>query len=339
MLIARTFALAGVGVLVAWWLALPLPFLLGPMFACLIAALSGLQLKSANGLGDLMRTILGVAVGASITPDLIGRLPDMALSISMIPVFLILTGLIGYPLLHRVFKFDAATSFYGAMPGGLQDMLIFGEEAGGDTRALSLLHATRVLIVVTTLPFFLSGMLGLDLTNPPGQPASETAPIELVIMAICAIAGWQIAKRIGLFGASILGPMILAAIASLSDLIHIRPPAEAILLAQFFIGLGVGAKYAGITITEVRHILGAALAYCACIGTVSVVFASVTFQLGLASLPAALMAFAPGGQAEMTVLAIVAGFDVAYVVLHHLVRLTLVIIAAPFVARMIGIKK
>ena len=48
-------------------------------------------------------------------------------------------------------------------------------------------------------------------------------------------------QRIGLFGASILGPMIVTAALSLADLIHIRPPAEAILAAQFFIGIALGA--------------------------------------------------------------------------------------------------
>lgn len=337
MIKLRTFIIALVGVLIAWLLGVPLPFLLGPMFACLVAALAGLKLGHVSLLGHLMRTVLGVAVGSSITPALVDRLPEMALSVALVPVFLVVTGIIGYPLLHRLFGFDKPTSFYGSMPGGLQDMLAFGEEAKGDVRALSLLHATRVLAVVTALPFVLTGIMDFDLSSPPGQPALETAPIELIIMVICALAGWWIAAKIGLFGASILGPMLLTAIASLSDLIHIRPPAEAILAAQFFIGLGVGAKYTGITLAEVRHIVVAGLAYCAVIGSISMGFALVVVNRGLAELPAALLAFAPGGQAEMAVLAIVAGFDVAYVVLHHVIRLVLVITLAPFFARLLGI--
>ncbi|MEC9196598.1 MAG: AbrB family transcriptional regulator, partial [Pseudomonadota bacterium] len=49
----------------------------------------------------------------------------------------------------------------------------------------------------------------------------------------------------------------------------------------------------------------------------------------------AFLAFAPGGQAEMTVLSIVTGADLGYVVTHHLMRIILVIIGAPVLARVL----
>mgnify|MGYP002714547853 CR=1 FL=1 len=47
-----------------------------------------------------------------------------------------------------------------------------------------------------------------------------------------------------------------------------------------------------------------------------------------------ILAFLPGGQAEMIVIAIIAGADLAYVVSHHLLRIVLVILLAPIVARL-----
>jgi uncharacterized membrane protein AbrB (regulator of aidB expression) len=58
----------------------------------------------------------------------------------------------------------------------------------------------------------------------------------------------------------------------------------------------------------------------------------VIYFLGLGGKVEAFLAFAPGGQAEMTVLAIVAGADLGFVVTHHLVRIILVITGAPIVA-------
>ncbi|MBT8473895.1 MAG: AbrB family transcriptional regulator, partial [Alphaproteobacteria bacterium] len=46
-----------------------------------------------------------------------------------------------------------------------------------------------------------------------------------------------------------------------------------------------------------------------------------------------------GGQAEMTVLAIFAGADLGFVIVHHLVRITLVILLAPVAARLFGITR
>jgi uncharacterized protein len=162
------FAVLGTGLF--WWGGLPLPFLFGPLFACLLAALAGAPLKGLGQISVAMRTILGVAVGASLTPEVVERLPQMAVSVSLIPVYIALIGLIGVPFFRRVYGFDWATSWYAAMPGGLQDMVLFGQEAGGDVRALSLIHATRVLIIVTVAPLILTQGFGVTLDNPIGAP-------------------------------------------------------------------------------------------------------------------------------------------------------------------------
>ena len=83
----------------------------------------------------------------------------------------------------------------------------------------------------------------------------------MIIMAAAAIIGWRGAVFIGLFGAAILGPMIVSAALSLGDIIHSRPPAEAILAAQFFIGIGVGSHYCGITLSEVRKFVVSGAVY------------------------------------------------------------------------------
>ncbi len=329
-----TLALAAAGALVFQFLSLPLPLLLGPMFACLLAALAGMPMKGAPPVSSAMRLVLGVAVGASLTPALFHRLDEMALSVALVPVFTAIIVLTGYPYFRRV-GFDHPTAYYCSVPGGLQDMAIFGEEAGGNIRALALVHATRVLVIVSLMPVLLTLIWGLELSGPPGVPAAEVAPQEFVVMLICAVFGWWAATRIGLFGAAILGPMIVAGIASMTGLLHARPPAEVMQFAQFFLGLGIGVKYAGITSEELRRYVGASLGYCLLLAVLSVIFAEIVIQTGLAAPLEAIMAFAPGGQAEMVLLAIIAGADMAYVVTHHLTRVVLVITCAPIASRLL----
>ena len=327
-----TLILAGAGTLAFWALDLPLPFLFGPMAACLIAALSNVPIKGFGQVSVAARTILGVAVGASITPDLFHQLPQMAMSVALVPVFIALIGIIGVPFFRHVWGFDGPTAYYAAMPGGLQDMVIFGTEAGGDPRALSLIHATRVLIIVTLAPAFLTLAYGAGLTNPIGAPVTELPVGEMALMAAAALIGWKGGERIGLFGASILGPMIVTAALSLSDLIHSRPPAEAILAAQFFIGCGIGVHFLGVTWGELTRVVLAGIAYVLVLAVLAAGFTGLVTWAGLGNPVEAFLAFAPGGQAEMTVLAIVTGADLGFVITHHLTRIVLVIVGAPLVA-------
>lgn len=333
-ILIQTYGIAAFGVAVFHAIGLPLPWLLGPIIACLCAALLGFQLRGVAVLNNAMRSILGVAVGATFSASLILSMSGMWATLLLVPAMVFLIGLVGVPYFQRLWGFDFATSYYSAMPGGLQDMLVFGEEAGGDVRALSLIHATRVLVIVVALPFILKGYWNVDLSNPPGVPAASLPSSQLMLMVFAGLAGWQIAKAVGLFGASILGPMILAGILALTGILEHRPPAEAIWTAQFFIGMTVGTKYAGVTGAEVRRDVLAALGFCIILLVLAAIFVEFVHLFSLAPPMEALLAFAPGGQAEMTVLALIAGADLAFVIAHHVLRIVVVIIGAPVAARL-----
>lgn len=332
-LLTATVALVGLGV--ALNLRLPLPFLFGPMLACLVAALCGARLLGFGQVSVGARTVIGVAVGASVTPALLAQLPAMGLSLALVPLYVAAIGLVGVPFFRRLCGFDPVTAFYAAMPGGAQDMIALGQEAGADPRALSLVHATRVAVIVTVAPLLLSTLYGTSLDRPPGAPAATLPPLELALMAAAALVGWKGGERLGLFGAAILGPLLVTLVLSLLDVIHHRPPAEAILASQALIGVSIGVHYVGVTARELSRTVAAGVAFVLVLAVLAAAFAEGAVLAGLAPPVEAFLAFAPGGQAEMVVLAIVAGADLGYVVAHHLARVVLVLVGAPLAARLI----
>ncbi len=329
-----TYALGLAGAVVFIALNLPLPWLFGPMAFCLLGALAGLQIKTVKPLGEAMRTILGVAVGASVSVGLLLGLGDIWATLLLVPVMVLLIGWIGVWFFQRFAGYDFPTAYYAAMPGGLQDMIVFGEEAGGNVRAISLIHATRVLVIVVLLPLILVSAWGADLDRPPGAAIASFDPVQLAIMAGCGLIGWQGAKRLGLFGASILGPLILAALASLVGILNTRPPAEVIWAAQYFIAVGIGSKYTGVTAKELRHDITAGLGFCLILLGLTAVMVEGVVLLDLAAPIDAILSLAPGGQAELVVLALIVGADIGFIVAHHLLRIFIVILGAPILARL-----
>jgi len=157
-----------------------------------------------------------------------------------------------------------------------------------------------------------------------------------VLMVVAGFVGWKGAERVGLFGASILGPMILTAILSLAGIITHRPPAEVIWASQFFIGIAVGVKYAGITTRELKVDVTAGLVFSAAVALVAAAFIYGIGHSGIAPQLEAFLAYLPGGQAEMTVVAIIAGADLSFVVTHHILRIFVVIMFAPVVNRVLN---
>ncbi|MCH9019696.1 MAG: AbrB family transcriptional regulator, partial [Proteobacteria bacterium] len=89
----------------------------------------------------------------------------------------------------------------------------------------------------------------------------------------------------------------------------------------------------------VRHVLRAVLV--AAGATAIMLTTGVAFSLALnatTDLPVAALtlAFAPGGLAEMSLIALALGIDPAFVSTHHVVRIFLVVILAPLAYRVIA---
>lgn len=97
--------------------------------------------------------------------------------------------------------------------------------------------------------------------------------------------------------------------------------------------------YVGVTVTEIRRIVLAGVVYVLILASLAALFTELIVLLGAAPAVDGFLAFAPGGQAEMTVLAIVAGADLGYVIIHHLIRILVVITGAPLVARFLRARR
>ncbi|MCY4446447.1 MAG: AbrB family transcriptional regulator [Rhodobacteraceae bacterium] len=313
-------------------LGLPIPLLIGPMVGCLVAALIGFQLEGFGIISILMRTVLGVAIGTTITPGILSQIGQLGFSLLIIPLFLVVVCSVGY-IYFKLMGFGSSTSYYASIPGGLVEMLLFGDKAGANVRALSLIHATRVLVIMLIVPFVVISIWNIDLTRPPGINLTQAPLQELGLMIVSGLAGWKLAATMKIPGATILGPMVLAAILSLTGMITVRPPVEFIWSAQFFIGLGVGIRYNGVTGSEVRKYILSGLGYCLLLSLISILFTISIVELLDSSPIDTLLAYLPGGQAEMAIIAIVADADVTFVISHHVLRLILVLMLVQVVAR------
>jgi len=63
--------------------------------------------------------------------------------------------------------------------------------------------------------------------------------------------------------------------------------------------------------------------------TTTVAFALLVYEIGSVPFQSAILAYSPGGLAEMSLVALALGIDVAFVATHHIVRIVYVVVAAP----------
>lgn len=322
-------------------LRLPLPWMLGAMTAVTIAAIGGVDVAMPRWLRNACITVLGVMLGASFTPAVVARMGEWTVTLLGLLVWAALNGGIGWWYFRRYARFDRVTSYFAASPGGLNEMTLVGGQMGGDERTISLVHATRVFITVFTIPiwFRLHDGLGSTSDGPGFVGLFSIGLADYALLAACAVAGALGAARLGLPAAAVLGPMILSAIVHLAGITDSSPPTLIVSAAQVVIGATLGCRFVGFPLGLAGRIMG----HGAVVGFVMIAI-TVGFSLLMAwitnlPLSAIILGYAPGGLAEMSLVAIALAVDAAFVATHHIVRIILVVTCAPLIFSRLGMRR
>ncbi len=330
-------AIGVVGGLAAYLGGLPLPWMLGPMIANTVAAMLRAPVAGPDQLRPYVIPVIGVMLGSGVTAEIFGLLGTWLLTLLVLPLFLCCAAGISYTVYRRIGRYDPVTAFYSAMPGGLNEMLILGAEAGGDERRIALAHAARVLIIIVFVALFFGLVLGV---SSGGRGAIQwiglyqiTAP-DYAILGLCAIAGALLGKWLGLPAAPVFGPMILSGIAHIAGWVTVAPPTLFVIAAQITIGTIIGTRFIGATLAEIRTDIGLSAIASFLMLVAAVGFAELIVAVTGIPLAQAFLAFSPGGLTEMSLLTLAMEQDVTYVSVMHIIRITVVIALAPFVFRL-----
>lgn len=317
-------------------LGTPLPWMLGAIFANLCAALAGFRPAVPGPLRMAMVTVLGVMLGSAFTPDILDQLGNWVVSLAGLFFYVVAaTGLV-ILFFRRIVRYGPVTSYFSAAPGGLTEMILVGTAMGGDERVISLTHAIRILITVFTLPFLYQLFAGYERPAgglPPGD--AVLTGYDIALLAASAVVGALAARAVRMPAYFLTGPMIGSAIVHLAGLTAAHPPPVAVAVAQVVIGAAIGSRFVGVPLKSMRDTFLASLG-----STSLILLTGAAFAVGVSALTgipfsSLILAFSPGGVAEMSLIAISLGRDVAFVSTHHLVRIIIVVMLAPTAFRIL----
>jgi len=330
-----TLALAAAGGALFWQTGMPLAWMLGAMCAVMVAAVAGARVAVHGWARNPMAALLGVMLGSAFTPQILDRLDDWIGGFLLVTLFVPASLIVLTVYFRTIRRYDPVTAFFSATPGGITEMVLVGGALGGDVRRMSLVHATRVMVVVLVIPFYFS--FGTDLDIPslmPVPPARDVAALDWLLLGGCILLGWPAARLARIPAAMFTGPLLLSAAIHMADITRAQPPATLVAAAQVALGAAIGARFYGYPMGELRRTLGDALGAIAILLFLTVVAALAAAPM--IGLPAAVVALsiAPGGLAEMALVALALDTDTAYVTTMHIWRIALVIIVAPLFWRL-----
>lgn len=305
------------------------------MIAVTIAAVLSVPISAPLILRMVLLPILGVMLGAGFHPGIFGQISNWTVTVAALPVYIAAAFGMAFLFYRKIGRYDPVTAYYSSAPGGLNDMMILGAEAGGDERRIALAHASRILVVVSFISFFFAIVFDISSSGQARSytPFAAIPLVDLMLLIGCAVVGALLAPYLRLPAPQILGPMILSGIVHSAGVTDAPPPSFAVNSAQLVMGTVVGCRFYGVAAREIgRDIMLAGGASGSMIIVALLTAYSVTALSGI-PIQQTFLTFSPGGLPEMSLLALAMSADVAYVATIHILRITIVIAVAPLVFR------
>ena len=332
--IALSLGIGAMGGAVFSVLAVPLAWMLGPMVVNIVASVRGVPVLVPHGVRVVMLCIIGVFLGGSFSPDLLARSGEWFLSLSLMVVFIPLITIVAGMYYHRFARLDRPTAMFSGAPGTLTAMVIIGGESGADERMISLTQGLRVIIIVFLMPMVVTA------ATATGPSSASILPVggpflwsDFGLLAIAAVVGLGLARAFNFPASAMTGAMLTSAVLYLSDLVHWHPPDAALWVCLWVLGSAIGSRFSTVTPHTFFRVSRHAAVATALVIAITAVFSLVVSEITGVAFLTTLLSFTPGGVAEMCLIAIAFDIDPAYVAVHHLVRIAILITAAPFAVK------
>lgn len=311
-----------------------------PLFAALLVgigyALSGRRsITAPRAVFNSSQAVIGVGAGSLLQQtalrDLVTHwVPFLLVSIATIALSVGL-GLV----LARLTPLDSVTASFGMMGGGAQGIVAISRELGADERLVATMQYVRVVIIVASVPLVAGAAFGVsDTSSWNGEARGADLLIDLPFVVGTAAIGMLFARLTRLPTGSLLGPMLVAAAVVLATAsADLAVPRLLQDLALAGLGLDVGLRFTGRSLRTAGSVLPAVVAAIVVLIVVCALVGAILAPIAQVSPLAGYLATSPGGLSVVVGIAVTTETDGPFVVSLQVLRLFLILLIAPVLAR------
>src|SRR5262245_25167100 len=318
---AATLVAAVVGAVLARLGGLPLPWLLGSLFATAAVGLLGAPIRPIRYGRTIGQVVIGAGIGVQFKLAVILGLWSLLHLMVAVAVVSVAVGACGALLLMRLSRLDKTTAFFATVPGGVAEMVNIAPRYGAELEPIMLAQTLRVGLIVAIAPF-----LVIQFSHGAGAGVAPAIPMSWLIAAV--LLGGAVFASFTFPNAWFMGAIAVGVAFGLIGLTEGRIPDLVLIPAQILIGASLGVQFRREFLTR---LVGLMLASSAVVifsaTTMALIAAGVALGLGF-SIPNMVLAFAPAGMAEMVLTAKVLGLDGTVVAGFQLVRIIVILLLA-----------
>jgi membrane AbrB-like protein len=333
--------LLALSVPVGWALnraAIPAALLLGPMIAAIVLALSGVRLSVPRWGFMAAQAIVGCLIARSLTMSIVVSMvrhwPTM---VAVVLITILAGGLVGWVLV-RLRALPGTTAAWGSSPGAASAMILMAEDFGADIRLVAFMQYLRVVIVVLSASIVSRLLVGHVAAAPaPRVWMSFWVPWHSLAQTVAiAAVGGLIGRQLRIPAGPFLVPMMFGAVLQTTQLVDIVLPSWLLEIAYATIGWYVGLAFnRDVIIYAFRAIPQMLLATVLLIALCGLCAVMLTLLLHTDPL-SAYLATSPGGLDSVAIIAIGSHADLPFVLALQTLRMFMVTITGPAIAKLIS---
>ena len=214
--------------IVADYFNIPLAWMLGPMLAVSIAALSGLKIKMPKLALSSILIVLGLHIGNYIDQNLINQMTEWVWTSIIMFVYILISILIVSKYLQKFSGYNVKTSIFSAAPGALGPLMILAEHEKSDLSQVATSHLIRLIIIITVIPFFVVNYSTNEALIIEKFNYLDQNHFYLLILLIGSILLIFLFDKIGVPAALLSGTLVASGILQITEVASYKLPDESI---------------------------------------------------------------------------------------------------------------
>jgi len=277
-------------------------------------------------------------MGALMDPETL-----RAVAVDWLPVLLVTVATLALSLaaglvLRLQRGISPVTGAFSMIAGGASGIVAMAHDLGADERMVAVLQYLRVLLITALMPVVATVVYGASADGGSGADGGGAAnwAVGLLLTAGCSVVGLAVGRLVRLPVAALLGPMVAAAALDISGIgPGVAVPGLVESAAFLVIGLQVGITFTQESLRTIGRALPLALAVLTGLVAASAGLGAVLAAATGVSALSGYLATTPGGIFAVLATASDTGADTTFVLAVQVLRLFVMLLSAPLVARML----
>ncbi|MDC2976341.1 AbrB family transcriptional regulator [Candidatus Pelagibacter sp.] len=321
--------------IIADYFNIPLAWMIGPMIATSIAALSGLKIAMPKLALSSILIILGLHIGNYIDQSLFNQMLDWIWTTLIMLIYIIISIFIVSKYLQKFSGYQEKASIFSAALGALGPLIILAEYEKSDLSQVATSHLIRLIIIITVFPLIILTSSDQESLNINKFDYMNQNHLDLLWLFIGSLFLIFVFSRLKVPAALLSGTLVASGILQITEIASYKLPDTTINFCLLILGASVGCRFANKTLSEVAnnslHSL-VATSILVILGLFAAFIANFFVENNLLTL---ILAFCPGGIYEVAVIAIAFDLEPDFVAFHHIIRLLFILFTVPIFLRII----